>query len=334
MKRFLVILSCIFFTFTLYGNPLSMRITPDSDPQSTVAGCVNALSGDFFYRENDIESKRVGGLNYTRVYDSGSVLSNVMGYGWGNNFPKDLIYFENKDKTGCAMAGSCEYDLFPFETKETEKGKFTGTAHEGIFKLGYINSPEAAIMGIPSFSRATISCSNPNKKMKTGNWEVKLPDGTVQFYEKRKLENKYNNGNLYRYRVTEERLPNGHIRHYNYFSDSNVIEKIRLTNSDESRELDSLTFTYGDKKKKYEREIRSASGEIVRYQVRPIALNYAGKSAFDLIGVSASHLEKSEYLTAFYYAKEGYDLKIFKVAKPNTRWFYLKYYDKIKKDFY
>ena len=104
-----------------------------------------------------------------------------MGMG-GEVFPRIFEYFESKEKIGCAMVGSCEYDLFPFLTKEEQKGKFLGKAHEGVFGLGYTTSSDALEIGIPSFSRTTISSENPTEK--GGNWEVKLPDGTLRTYEK------------------------------------------------------------------------------------------------------------------------------------------------------
>ena len=337
MKCFLAVLACFLFTVSLYADPLVMRITSDSDPQSTVAGCINALSGGFFCVERDIESKRAGRLNYSRVYDSASHTPNVMGYGWGNDFATQLQYCDYKNGEDILSVGNCEYDRFLFTAKETRKGKFFGDAHDEIFKLGHVNSPEALMMGVPSFSRTTVSCSLADKSKEKMIWEVKLPNGTLRTYNKTKYKEKYVNGKLYWYRLTEERLPNGHLRHYNYIGDSTDLESIRVTNSNKSRELDSLSFTYSKKGKIYEREISSASGEIARYELCLVPIeniSYKNK-AYGLMNVTGSHLQSSNFkiLTYFVYGNELH-FKINKVDKPQSRALYLDYYEKSKKSSY
>lgn len=327
------ILIFLFTALSLYSNPYPIRITSDSDPQSTVAGCVNALSGNFFYIEHDIVSKRAGGLDYTRVYDSGSLTDNTMGYSWGNNFAKDLLYFQNDDDTGFTMVGSCEYDLFPFATEKGQNKLVTGIAHDEIFKLGYINSPDALLLGIPSFSKTIVSSDKP--KGKNGYWEVKLPNGTIRNYEKRKGTVKYGDGKLYFYRLTQEKLLNGHLRHFRYIGDSNKIASIRVTNRDGSRELDSLNFSYGNT----ERKICSASGETIHYNVLSSLVDNRppGKVVYDLSGASGTQIVDTEYHSAYFYAGNQFDLKIYKITQPNSRSLYVDYYNEkkdVKKEVY
>lgn len=331
IQRFLAVFTSFLFTCSLYADPFLMRISADSDPHSSVAGCINVFSGEFFWTENDIESKRAGGLNYSRVYDSGCLRPNVMGYGWGNNFAKDLIHFESNSKTtGSVLLGSCEYDPFPFAVQEQQKGSFAGKVHEGIFSLGYTISPEALAMGVPSFSRTKVFSENSKKW-----WKTKLPDGTLRTYERIEDEQKLKTGSLYRYRLAEEKLPNEHIRHYTYFPDSASLTKISVTNKDGSRELDSLSFTYGNKKNGYEREICSASGVKVYYKG---VLSFVGYPlcpalVFDLNKTSGAHIEGSSYRTSYFHGPLGDDLKIDQIIRADST-IHVDYYDDIKKDSY
>ena len=64
--------------------------------------------------------------------------------------------------------------------------------------------------------------------------------------------------------------------------------------------------------------------------------SFAGTVAFNLCKVSGSHRKESVYNTTFFYAPQGYeyDLKIYKVSKPDSGTFYLDYNKDIKKDNY
>ena len=92
MRYLAAILFFLFSSLSVEAEDiLAIRITADSDPLSTVGGCVNALSGQFFMVENELVSSRVGGLHYTRIYDGGLPVASSRGYGCASNFPKVRI---------------------------------------------------------------------------------------------------------------------------------------------------------------------------------------------------------------------------------------------------
>ena len=57
MKHFFFSVLFIFSTFSTHAdNFYTIRITADSEPLATVGGCVNALSGQYFWIEQDLVS--------------------------------------------------------------------------------------------------------------------------------------------------------------------------------------------------------------------------------------------------------------------------------------
>lgn len=85
----MIIQICIFLFFI--SQPLLLhaedRLTAEAEPVSTVAGCVNVVSGDFFQIETDLIVEGVEPLHITRCYDSGHDFDSRTGYRWGLHFP-------------------------------------------------------------------------------------------------------------------------------------------------------------------------------------------------------------------------------------------------------
>ncbi|WP_155117266.1 DUF6531 domain-containing protein, partial [Waddlia chondrophila] len=64
----------LLFLSTLYAsdNEIPGRLSADQQPQAVVAGCVNTVSGSFFFSETDLPAAGLGTLQLVRSYDSGN----------------------------------------------------------------------------------------------------------------------------------------------------------------------------------------------------------------------------------------------------------------------
>jgi hypothetical protein len=164
-RRLLSLIAIILFSLSLHADDfMTLRITADSDPLSTVGGCVNALSGTFFYQEQDIVSQRAGGLSYSRVYDSASRMNNVNGHSWGSGFSKYLYFLDYKKGDSRIYVGRHENDKFLFNSDKKDENRFLGVVDNSIFKLGYTNTAETILMNEPPFLLTKVSCDRKDNK--------------------------------------------------------------------------------------------------------------------------------------------------------------------------
>ena len=232
-----------------------------------------------------------------------------MGYGWGGNFAKDLYFLEYKKGNRYVYSGQQEYSLFPFKILESGNS-FAGSAYKEIYNVGYTNTVDSILIGEPSFPLTKISGQNANNKHKDKPWIVTLPNGTERTYIRIQKHLEFSNCKIYRYVIHQEKLPDGLIRHYSYFKDSNTFKKIWVTNSDSSRVLDELDFTYED----LSRSIRLSDGREVGYSMGkvPVDNSYPGKIVFGLKLSNGNHLLRRYYQqTIFDYG----DYDHFKISK-------------------
>ena len=100
MKRIIFLFFAV-FVFNL--NSEEVRIAAESEPQLTVAGCVNIMSGDFFQVDQDFLVEGPMPLQYTRYYDAGDpadekTYDNHFGYGVGVGYPLRLKYTRSNEK--------------------------------------------------------------------------------------------------------------------------------------------------------------------------------------------------------------------------------------------
>lgn len=86
MIRIISTFICFIFFLTAYAEDIP-RLTAEAEPLSTVCGCINIVSGDFFQIDEDIALAGPEPLSLTRIYDSGHSFRSEFGIGVGLNFP-------------------------------------------------------------------------------------------------------------------------------------------------------------------------------------------------------------------------------------------------------
>ena len=268
MTRQLLSLLVLFLNFPIsaeqYENKEAQeyRLTAESEPLLTVANCVNVMSGDFFYVDNDLVVDRADPIAFSRFYDSGMNFMNIANSGadFGNcvgvSYPLELTFTTTKKRLSKAKGGKLSLDQrqwleIPFEGKKAKKGKAIHAAiNEKIFEKGYTNCTEAMLRGEPSLVHTSMKLVGDYDKPKTCQWVVSFNDGTKRYY---RFYDKHDNtragavGDVfvsrdYKFHLVEEKLPNG-LRRFFYYNPKHRLEKIVTKNRDESLELNHIDIT-------------------------------------------------------------------------------------------
>ncbi|ADI37762.1 DUF6531 domain-containing protein [Waddlia chondrophila] len=216
----------LLFLSTLYAsdNEIPGRLSADQQPQAVVAGCVNTVSGSFFFSETDLPAAGLGTLQLVRSYDSGNGGKGFFGKGMSHTFPTNLWIREKKDQIKAALSTS-ESSEIPYE------GKAGGT-----FSIPFDFREESGYTGsINPLNRLEPHLGHIHISGGQGKWRARLSNGALRhFIHKKDRDN----------RLTLEELPNGQTFHYLYPSDSmSVFQK----DADGSR-LSSLFILNGDTK--------------------------------------------------------------------------------------
>ena len=82
---------------SLQDDIFDFAISSECEPLTTVANCVNVLSGNFFLVEKDLIGNTIEPLDLTRFYDSGSHAESSLGYGLGSQIFPFGFRFHNRN---------------------------------------------------------------------------------------------------------------------------------------------------------------------------------------------------------------------------------------------
>ncbi|MDP1835228.1 MAG: DUF6531 domain-containing protein, partial [Chlamydiales bacterium] len=120
-----------------------VRLTAEAEPLTTICGCVNAISGDFFFSQTDIAMHGSEPLHYTMLYDSGLNFIGAKGYGIGSQYPFYMNYAIQKAKTNIVTINVMEREGFhvPYKGK-INNGWASFTVDPTLFASGFTNYSE------------------------------------------------------------------------------------------------------------------------------------------------------------------------------------------------
>ena len=250
----------IFFLLIVKIFP-SQESTINSDPDFTVGGCVNAITGEYFAVETDLLVKCAQPFPINRVYSTET--------GW-NFFPH--IELEEIQKVA-----KINEDGKTVQKKRQRKLQFRDefgtpiclrpTKHNGTstYMLDYKNHHPTIVnthKGIIS-GQTNLKNIKANYNEEHGVYRIYFGDGTKRYYgtnpnDNRKFRNKQlPNKRIAKYRtylLFKEKLPNGNEIHYSYDKKSRLIKILIGCKNKEKKEYVEygwVEISYTEKNRKY-----------------------------------------------------------------------------------
>ena len=221
---------------------INISISAECEPLTTVAGCVNVLSGHFFQVEKDLVSNTIDPISLKRYYDSSNEMETFLGMGFGSQFPLFASEKQTGSRHSYAMISERDGFLLPYRSR-------SNLAIHGIdprlLKKGYTNLSRAEVSGHANFV-------NWLAKPDANGWFVQLGDGTKRKYEKTvTLETKpfhqigFPTKKIHL--LTKEVKPNGNVLHFSYQMREGkpCLSKVETFNRTETAVLNSLSMSYG-----------------------------------------------------------------------------------------
>ena len=193
MQRYFFLLAAL-FSF-LYADlrseeEIQGRLSADRQPLAAVAGCVNAVSGSFFFSERDLPPTGLGRLGLIRTYDSANSYKGFFGKGMLHGFPIELLAAAKKckDKQALVRIGLplSEFSRVLFGGFRRKDGSMICEADP---LLGLYSDLGASLNPLNRFEPVirTTTFSSARK----GEWTAHLSNGTKQHFKKeRKLKHK------------------------------------------------------------------------------------------------------------------------------------------------
>lgn len=231
-------------------------LSAECEPLTTVANCVNVISGRFFQIEKDLVSTAIEPLHITRFYDSGSLYESFLGFGFGSQFPLWASDLQDGARHHYSMISEREGFMIPYKGKsETDRhGIMSSKIDPRLTKKGYTNLSRAAVSGSANFINWKAFYRSKGDPAK-GFWTVRLGDGSERIYgEKIEFSLDYrirlNFPTTIGYLLTKEIKANGNRLTYSYeVADYKPrLKKITALNRTESAVLDTLHFSYSENK--------------------------------------------------------------------------------------
>lgn len=238
MKSYFKLVLLLFsFCFSAYANDedqdiskIDISLSAECEPLTTVAGCVNLVSGQFFQVDHDLLGNTIDPLHLTRYYDSSSRTESFFGLGFGSQFPVLASDIQKGSKHSYAMISERDGFLIPYSDK-SEHHIHRCQVDSRLLKKGYTNLNREEHCGHSNFTNWKAVC-DPNKQ-----WTVNLGSGAKRIYGKmHKLEGRarFMLGAPTKtiYLLTEEVKPNGNKIKFEYdtFAGKPFLSKIRTLN--------------------------------------------------------------------------------------------------------
>ncbi len=253
-------------------SQLEIVLSGECEPLTTVADCVNVVSGSFFQIEKDLVGNTIDPLSLTRYYDSNNENETFVGYGFGSQFP--LIASEMQDRSRHSYALISERDgfLIPYRSKihsdHTDKRK---TCHidPRLIEKGYTNLSRVEISGLSNFVNWRATHRPEDKKQ---GWIVQLGDRSQRTYGIKTELSKTNRKKIglpskVAYLLTEEIKPNGNRLLFNYEISHGkpYLTKIQTQNRTGDAILNELNVSYSHNLDENICRVKSGCGSRIDY---------------------------------------------------------------------
>lgn len=257
----------LFLSFPVWADEdlstKEIELSAECEPISTVADCVNVISGHFFQIDQDLVPNSIDPIAITRFYDSSSPVESGMGLGFGSHFP---LYATSKQETNrhtYAMFSEREGFFIPFRTKEilhNSSSKNVLFIDPRVLEKGYSNLSRVEASGQANFVNWHAESSNDG-------WIVTLGDGTKRTYSSqreiiRDVRQKMGFPTKKIFLLTEEIKPNGNRLKFFYqtIEDKPLLSKV-LTQNRKGETINEVALTHTPD----ECVIKSSCGHHVTY---------------------------------------------------------------------
>lgn len=283
-------------------SKFEMRLSAECEPISTIANCVNVISGDFFQIDRDIEVNGFEPIHFTRFHDSGRPFISIYGGYFGSHLPL-MASNRNSPHEGHShwRALISEREGFPLLLKGDDKDFKINPL---ILEKGYTNLGQVDLHN----TKARFSKHNGEYR-----WRVSLGDGTERLYEKPIHANRFADNDCFTkvaYAFSEETRPNGtQLIVETEIQDNCVCPKRLRTFTKSGIQLNELNFIYS----KHKVEIISDRGDRTVYYQSPQEKN---EKIRILDQVKSSQKAPIQY---HYSVKKSYGQRIKRVERPEGR---------------
>lgn len=323
--RIFTLLIALLATFPVFARstPMDFRLTAEAEPLATVAGCVNAISGDFFEIETDLMVDPSDDFHFTRCYDSGSLRNTIYGYGFGSQFPLSIANFDYSKKKAVGWLETRETLFLPFEGKRDSDKAFNMKICSDAVKQGITNYSEGGIG-----AKTNPYSTNIHFMDKHHRWlNVRLGDATLRQYYFRK-ERQPTDGNItIMYDLKKEHKPNKHALHFSYMPTGlyeDALKEITLFNFKGDKVLGKIDFAYRNDGF----TVTGSNGDTVDYTYTDVSLKWYGNKikvqALQIVNPSTGPWRR--YIQCSKSMKED-RLKFSKIEKPDGRFLQIDYED-------
>lgn len=313
---------------------LELGLSAECEPLTTVAGCVNVISGYYFQIEQDLVGNGIEPIHFTRYYDSGNLSESTIGYGFGSQYPIWASDIERgaSHRHHYGLISERENFFLLYRDKELGISKLC-FIDPRVLKKGYTNLSRAAISGHSNFTnwRAFF---RTRTKSPSGEWVVRLGDGTKRYYSNCVEINKEQRARMIfptkkGYLLTKEIKPNGNRLKFSYQS---IHGNYRLTQIESCNRnktlLDKLSIRYEPN----QCTLENLAGDHVTYRYEDKIRPYVKPFVFDiaqrkfLLGSDSSQKGSTQY------EMTDFSWKVNKVTKTNGRQLHIAYYgtDKVQ----
>lgn len=298
-------------------SQLEISLSAECEPITTVADCVNVVSGHFFQIDHDLIGNTVDPIRLIRCYDSGNKMEGFLGSGFGAQFPFFASDVQEGKEHSYALIEERDGFLIPY------KGRARGSTHTcridpRLLKKGYTNLSRAALSGHANY----VNCKATYKEDSNGGyWTVQLGNGGKRLYRnpiKLSRERKHEIGFPTRtvYLLEEEIKPNGNRLKFDYqiINGNPLISKIRTFNRTGKRQLNELKFSYFSPDCK----VQSSCGKSCSYKQRmEVHVNFTAITGKNILEA----VDSSQNGSITYTAPPGHKKpkKVVRVERPDGR---------------
>ncbi|NGX46975.1 MAG: putative deoxyribonuclease RhsC [Chlamydiae bacterium] len=241
----LLIYSLLLLVSTLFSNEASTPMELASlqgDSSSLICGCVSAITGDFIYRQNDIEIKGTEPIPIHRTYISSEIKNpnlrwHLLYHGGATaTVIGPSIFVSMPEPNGVFLLYKPIEKVVDIEELRKKKNVPIQTpviCHpaKSSFQSGIVNRPGNS----PVRNKVEFS----NQKLK-----VIQPDGSFRLYHKCAEKDSQSTQTIF-YLLNQEQLSNGQRIHYNW-NKKRKLEKIWTTNPSGSKTFATTKVKYAD----------------------------------------------------------------------------------------
>ncbi len=248
-------------------SQLAITLSAECEPLTTIADCVNLVSGHFFQVDQDLQGSAIDPLHLTRYYDSGNRIESFMGFGFGCQFPILASDIQEGARHSYGLISEREGFLLPYQGSGFQSQQ-PCRIDPRLLKKGYTNLARATSGSRSNFvNRKALFRAHPVENQ--GYWTVMLGDGSRRLYKKKmeladEICEKLNCPTRKAYLLTEEIKPNGNSLQFSYeeVSGKPLLSEIKTLNRSRSAILNKWTCNHSNEGC----AITSSCGKSVFYQ--------------------------------------------------------------------